>query len=91
VDGETRGLVKITADKKGRVMAASILGSHAGDLLQPLVLAKRTGLTLNDIADTIFPYPTMAEGVLRAANAFRRTRLDSAGGRVLTKVISWLK
>lgn len=91
VDGETRGLVKITADKKGRIMAASILGSHAGDLLQPLVLAKRTGLTLNDIADTIFPYPTMAEGVLRAANAFRRTKLDSAGGRVLTKVISWLK
>ena len=91
VDGETHGLVKITADKKGRILAASVLGSHAGDLLLPLVLAKKNGLTLNDIADTIFPYPTMAEGVLRASNAFRRTKLDSVSGRVLTKVISWLK
>ena len=91
VDGETHGLVKITADKKGRILAASVLGSHAGDLLMPLVLAKKNGLTLNDIAGTIFPYPTMAEGVLRACNAFRRTKLDGAGGRVLTKVISWLK
>jgi hypothetical protein len=57
----------------------------------PLVLAKKNRLTLNDIAGTIFPYPTMVEGVLRASNTYRRTRLDSAGGRVLTKVISWLK
>ena len=91
VDRETHGLVKITADKKGRILAASILGSHAGDLLQPLVLAKKTGLTLNQIAGTIFPYPTMVEGVLRASNAFRRAKLDGASGRLLTKVISWLK
>ena len=91
VDRETHGLVKITADKKGRILAASILGSHAGDLLMPLVLAKKNGLTLNDIAGTIFPYPTMVEGVLRACNAFRRTKLDGTGGRALTKVISWLK
>jgi pyruvate/2-oxoglutarate dehydrogenase complex dihydrolipoamide dehydrogenase (E3) component len=91
VDRETKGLVKITADKKGRILAASILGRHAGDLLMPLVLAKKNRLTLNDIAGTIFPYPTMVEGVLRASNTYRRTRLDGAGGRVLTKVISWLK
>ena len=91
VDGETHGLVKITADKKGRILAASILGSHAGELLMPLVLAKKNGLTLNDIAGTIFPYPTMVEGVLRASNAFRRTKLEGVGGRVLTKVISWMK
>jgi len=57
----------------------------------PLVLAKKNGLTLNDIAGTIFPYPTMVEGVLRASNAFRRTKLEGVGGRVLTKVISWMK
>ena len=91
LDGETHGLVKITADKKGRILAASILGSHAGELLMPLVLAKKNGLTLNDIAGTIFPYPTMVEGVLRASNAFRRTKLEGVGGRVLTKVISWMK
>lgn len=91
VDGETDGFVKITADGKGRVLGATILGAHAGDLLMPLVLAKQHGLTLSKLADTIWPYPTMVEGVKRAANEYQRTRLDGAGGTILKKVISWLK
>ncbi|MBT8488501.1 MAG: FAD-dependent oxidoreductase [Gemmatimonadetes bacterium] len=91
VDGETSGFVKISADSKGNVLGATILGAHAGELLMPLVLAKKHGLTLSDLADTIWPYPTMAEGVKRAANEYQRARLDGTGGKVLKKVISWLK
>lgn len=91
VDGETDGFVKVTADGKGRVLGATILGAHAGELLMPLVLAKQHGLTLSKLADTIWPYPTLVEGVKRAANEYQRTRLDGAGGKVLKKVISWLK
>lgn len=91
VDGETDGFVKITADDKGRVLGATILGAHAGELLMPLVLAKRHGITLSKLADTIWPYPTMVEGVKRAANEYQRTRLDGVGGTILKKVISWLK
>jgi pyruvate/2-oxoglutarate dehydrogenase complex dihydrolipoamide dehydrogenase (E3) component len=91
VDGEARGLVKVTADRKGRVMGASILGSHAGELLLPLVLAMKHGLTLADISGTIFPYPTMMEGVKRTADAYQKARLEGTGGTVLRKVISWLK
>jgi pyruvate/2-oxoglutarate dehydrogenase complex dihydrolipoamide dehydrogenase (E3) component len=90
VDGRTDGFVKITADGKGRVLGATILGTHAGDLLMPLVLAKQHGLTLSKLADTIWPYPTMVEGVKRAANEYQRTRLDGVGGRILKKAISWL-
>jgi pyruvate/2-oxoglutarate dehydrogenase complex dihydrolipoamide dehydrogenase (E3) component len=91
VDGEARGVVKISADKKGRILGATILGAHAGELLLPVVLAKKHGLKLSDISGTIFPYPTMVEGVKRAADAFQRARLEGTGGRVLRKVISWLK
>ena len=91
VDGETDGFVKISADGKGRVLGATILGAHAGELLMPIVLAKQHGLTLSNLADTIWPYPTMAEGVKRAANEYQRTRLEGSGGMVLKKVISWLK
>jgi pyruvate/2-oxoglutarate dehydrogenase complex dihydrolipoamide dehydrogenase (E3) component len=91
VDGEDRGVVKITADKKGRVMGASILGTHAGELLFPIVLAKKNGLTLSDIAGTIFPYPTMMEGLKRTADQYQRARLEGSSGTVLRKVISWLK
>lgn len=91
VDGETDGFVKISADGKGRVLGATILGAHAGELLMPLVLARSHGLTLSDLADTIWPYPTMVEGVKRAANEYQRARLDGTGGRILKKVVSWLK
>lgn len=91
VDGQTDGFVKISADAKGRVLGATILGAHAGELLMPLVLAKHHGLTLSDLADTIWPYPTMVEGVKRAANEYQRARLDGIGGKLLKKVISWLK
>lgn len=90
VDAATKGVVKISADGKGRILGATILGAHAGELLMPLVLAKTHGLTLSDVADTVFPYPTMVEGVKRAANEYQRARLDGTGGRLLKKVISWL-
>jgi pyruvate/2-oxoglutarate dehydrogenase complex dihydrolipoamide dehydrogenase (E3) component len=91
VDGVGGGLVKISADRRGRILGATILGAHAGDLLQPLVLARQHGLKLGAISSTIFPYPTMVECVKRASDAYQRTRLEGTGGRVLKKVISWLK
>lgn len=91
VDGCARGVVKISADRKGRILGATILGAHAGELLMPIVLAKKHGLRLSDISGTIFPYPTLVEGVKRTSDAFQRSRLEGTGGRVLKKVISWLK
>ena len=91
VDAATQGFVKITADRKGRILGATILGTHAGELILPVVLARKHGLTLADLSGTIFPYPTMMEGVKRTADAFQRGRLDGTGGKVLRKVISWIK
>ncbi|RMH12557.1 MAG: hypothetical protein D6701_13385, partial [Gemmatimonadetes bacterium] len=89
-DGETAGLVKVSADRKGRVLGASIVGHGAGDLLQPFVLAMKHGLRLSDISNSIFPYPTRVEGVKRAADAFQRARLEGRAGRLLRKVVQWL-
>lgn len=89
-DGETKGFVKISADRKGRILGATILGSGAGELLMPITLAKQNGLPLSKISGTIFPYPTRVEGVKRAADAYQRTRLEGTGGRILKKVVGWL-
>ena len=91
VDGTATGFVKVTADRKGKVMGATIVGHGAGDLIFPFVLARQHGLTLSKIANTIFPYPTMVEGVKRASGEFMRSRLDTAAGRTLKRVIRWLK
>ncbi len=89
-DGETAGLVKISADGKGRILGATVVGAAAGELLTPLTLAITHGLTLPKIAGTIFPYPTKVEGVKRAADAFQRERLEGLGGRLLKRVVKWL-
>ena len=91
VDGSATGFVKVTADPKGSVLGATIVAHGAGDLIFPFVLARQHGLKLSKVADTIFPYPTMVESVKKAAAEFNRTRLDSAAGRTLKRVIQWLK
>lgn len=89
-DGDTKGLVKISADPRGKVLGATIVGTSAGELIFPLVMAQTHGLSLAKVAGTIFPYPTKMEGVKRAANEYQRARLAGTGGRILKKVISWL-
>lgn len=91
VDGSATGFVKVTADRKGKVLGATIVAHGAGDLIFPFVLARQHGLKLSGIANTIFPYPTMVESVKKASAEFNRTRLDSAAGRTLKRVIRWLK
>jgi pyruvate/2-oxoglutarate dehydrogenase complex dihydrolipoamide dehydrogenase (E3) component len=90
VDADTRGMVKISADRKGRILAASVVGAQAGELIFPLVLAQKHGLTLSQISSTTFPYPTRMEGIKRAADAFQRSRLEGPGGRLLKMWVSWL-
>jgi pyruvate/2-oxoglutarate dehydrogenase complex dihydrolipoamide dehydrogenase (E3) component len=91
VEGQTQGFVQVTADSKGRILGASILGHGAGELLMPLVMAMEHGIPLSKISDTVFPYPTRAEGIKRVANTFQRARLAGTEGRILRKVVSWLK
>jgi pyruvate/2-oxoglutarate dehydrogenase complex dihydrolipoamide dehydrogenase (E3) component len=90
VDGETGGFAKVTADRRGRILGATILGQGAGDLLFPLILARENGLSLADLANTVFPYPTRVEVLKRVADAFQRTRLEGRGGILLKKLVSWL-
>ncbi len=91
VDGTAVGFVKVSADRKGRILGATVVAHGGGELILPFVLAKQHGLTLSSIANTIFPYPTMAEGVKRASAEFLRSRLDTPAGRALKQVIQWLK
>ena len=76
---------------RGRILGATIVARGAGELILPFVLARRHGLTLSSIANTVFPYPTMAEGVKRASAEFLRSRLDTTAGRTLKRVVQWLK
>jgi mercury(II) reductase len=70
---DTRGLIKLVADTgNGRLLGAHILAPEGADSIQTAALAIRQGLTVDDLADTIFPYLTTVEGLKLAALSFRK-------------------
>jgi len=68
---DTRGLIKLVAEAaSGRLLGAHILAPEGADSIQTAVLAIKHGLTVSDLADTLFPYLTTVEGLKLAAQAF---------------------
>ena len=72
-DSEAHGFVKVlTVPGKDRILGATIVGEHAGDLLAEFVLAMKHGIGLNKILGTIHTYPTMAEANKAVAGNWKR-------------------
>ncbi len=69
-DNETEGFYKVIGDAKtDRVLGIHILASHASDLITEAALAMEMGATVEDLALTVHPHPTMSEGIMEAAEA----------------------
>jgi pyruvate/2-oxoglutarate dehydrogenase complex dihydrolipoamide dehydrogenase (E3) component len=91
VDAEARGFVKIVTRPKGKILGATVVASGAGNLIMPLVLAMRRGIRLPKLSQIVYPYPTMVEGVKRAADNYYREKFAGRSGSFLRKVVRWLK
>ncbi|MCZ0904731.1 FAD-containing oxidoreductase, partial [Microcoleus sp. HI-ES] len=76
IDGEEEGFVKIHV-KKGsdKILGATIVARHAGDMISEITLAMVNNMGLGKIASTIHPYPTQADAIRKAGDAYNRTRL----------------
>lgn len=68
-DNESVGLIKLFANKlTGKLYGATVLGTHAGELISEYAVAIKNGVSLRNIADTIHPYPSWGLGARRAAD-----------------------
>ena len=68
--GEHEGFVKLVADSKSKILlGAVIVGPDASDLISELVLAIEMGATVEDIALTVHPHPTLPEAIMETAEA----------------------
>lgn len=90
LDGEDEGLLKVHV-KKGsdKIVGATLVASHAGDMISELSLAMTAGLGLGTLARTIHPYPTQAEVIKKAADAYSRTRLTPFVKKLFKKILVW--
>jgi len=81
------GLVKVVTTSKGKILGASIVGLHAGELIQPWVLAISQGLKIGAMAGMIAPYPTLAEANKRIAGSFYTPQLFSERTRKIVRFL----
>ena len=84
-DGFLRVHVKRGGD---RIVGATLVGRHAGETISELTLAMEAGIGLGRLASVIHPYPTEAEAIRKAADAYNRTRLTP---RVKRLIAAWLR
>ncbi len=90
LEGEEEGFLKVHAERKsGRILGATLVASHAGDMISELTLAIVAGVSLKDLSGVIHPYPTQAEVIRRAADEYNRSRLTPGVIAVLKRWISW--
>jgi pyruvate/2-oxoglutarate dehydrogenase complex dihydrolipoamide dehydrogenase (E3) component len=75
-DGEEDGFVKVHVRKgTDRIVGATIVARHAGEMIGEITLAMVGKLGLKTLATVIHPYPTQAEAIKQVADAYNRTRL----------------
>ena len=83
----THGHVKVVTDKKGRILGATIVGEHAGELIQMWSLAISQGLGIKAMTEWISPYPTLSE--INKRVAFRHYAA-APGNPLVRKAIGFL-
>lgn len=70
---DTRGFVKLVAEKDSRrIVGCQVLAAEGGEIIQTATLAVRNRMTINDLADQLFPYLTMVEALKLTAQTFNK-------------------
>jgi pyruvate/2-oxoglutarate dehydrogenase complex dihydrolipoamide dehydrogenase (E3) component len=63
----TEGMVKAIIGPRGKILGAGIVSPHAGELIQPWILAMNSGLGVKALVDMTVPYPVFGDANKRAA------------------------
>jgi hypothetical protein len=69
--------VYVPAYKNGtdQILGATIVGSHAGDMISEITVAMQSGMGLGKLANEIHPIPTVVEAIHQCGDAYNRGRL----------------
>jgi pyruvate/2-oxoglutarate dehydrogenase complex dihydrolipoamide dehydrogenase (E3) component len=83
------GFVKIhTAKGKDRILGATIVNRHAGEMISEISVAMAAGMGLGRLASVIHPYPTQAEAIRKLGDAYNRTRLTPTVANLFNKMLA---
>lgn len=89
-DGETDGFAKIhLAANQDRILGATVVARHAGEMINEITLAMEKRLGLGAIASVIHPYPTQAEVIRKTADQYSLSRFTPLVKKITTAWLRW--
>jgi pyruvate/2-oxoglutarate dehydrogenase complex dihydrolipoamide dehydrogenase (E3) component len=88
-DSETAGFVKVHVNgRSDKILGATIVARHAGDMINEITLAMVAGIGLRKLARVLHAYPTQAEAIRMAADAYNRARLTP---QIRSRLQRWMQ
>jgi pyruvate/2-oxoglutarate dehydrogenase complex dihydrolipoamide dehydrogenase (E3) component len=88
-EGETAGFARVHTAGNGRLLGATIVGPHAGEIIGELTLAIQKRMRIAELGAIIHPYPTRAEIIKRLGDESMRARLRPWMKRLLKNFFAW--
>ena len=89
VDRASRGFVKFVCDAKGRIAGAHALCTHASTLIEEIVLARKKGVKIGQLASLVSPYPSLADAVQKSASLYYQNVASGWLGSLARRVAKW--
>lgn len=90
VDSDIDGFLRVH-HTRGRIRGCTIVAPHAGELIGHVAHVMRIGGGLGDLSDVVFPYPTYAEALRKAGDAYRRTLLTPGAKSLLQRYFRFVR
>ncbi|MBN1334141.1 MAG: FAD-dependent oxidoreductase, partial [Synergistales bacterium] len=89
LDEEEEGFLKVLCKKgNGKILGATLVAGHAGEMLSELSVAMKAGLSLGRLSGVIHPYPTQAEIFRKAGDLHNSRKLNPFTKKILK---TWMK
>lgn len=89
-EGDEEGFLKLhLKGGSDTILGATIVARHAGELISEITTAMAGGIGLGSFAGIIHPYPTQAEIIRKAADAYNRTKLTPRVAGILKRYFAW--
>ena len=89
VDRTPSGLIKLVCDAKGKILGAHVLASNASTMIEEVVLARRKGMKIGDLAQRISAYPSLADGIQKTASLYYQDVARSWLGALGKRIAAW--